>query len=58
MLRVLEDDGLRAELVAKGLARAADFSWEETARQTHALFAEIVTGQGAALPEGAVTSSS
>ncbi len=56
MLRVLGDDALRAELIGKGLARAADFSWEETARQTHALFAQIAAGNGAALPAGAVSS--
>jgi glycosyltransferase involved in cell wall biosynthesis len=34
MGRILEDRALRDRLRAKGLARAAEFSWEETARQT------------------------
>jgi len=59
MLRVLEDAALRAELVERGLARAADFSWEETARRTHALFAEIAAGgAGAEVPAGAVSPGS
>ncbi len=32
--RVLTDDALRAELVARGLRRAADFSWTHTAELT------------------------
>jgi glycosyltransferase involved in cell wall biosynthesis len=32
--RLAEDDGLRGELSAKGLARAAGFSWERAARET------------------------
>jgi len=32
--RVLNDRDLRADLVAKGLARARHFSWEKAARQT------------------------
>ena len=33
---------LRAELRAAGLARAASFSWARTARETRALYAELV----------------
>ena len=33
ILRLLSDEPLRKELVARGLARAAGFSWERTARQ-------------------------
>lgn len=36
VLRVLEDDALAAELRARGLARAREFSWETTANQTAA----------------------
>jgi glycosyltransferase involved in cell wall biosynthesis len=36
--RILTDEGLRADLVARGLARAACFSWSETARQTLAVY--------------------
>jgi glycosyltransferase involved in cell wall biosynthesis len=32
--RLLTDDGLRADLQAKGLARAAEFGWERAARAT------------------------
>ena len=32
--RLLTDDALRAELRRRGLARAAEFSWERTARET------------------------
>lgn len=36
--RVFEDPAWRRELRAKGLARAADFSWERTARETLAVY--------------------
>ncbi|MBD0290061.1 MAG: glycosyltransferase family 4 protein [Thermoleophilia bacterium] len=35
---VLADDGLYADLRARGLARAAEFSWERTARETLAAY--------------------
>jgi glycosyltransferase involved in cell wall biosynthesis len=41
---VLSDASLQRELVAKGLARAASFTWEETARQTLRLYDEIISG--------------
>jgi glycosyltransferase involved in cell wall biosynthesis len=34
LARVLSEDALRADLVKKGVARAAAFSWEATARAT------------------------
>jgi glycosyltransferase involved in cell wall biosynthesis len=34
--RVLQDDGLRAELVRRGLERAQLFSWERSVRAIHA----------------------
>lgn len=34
MVRLLEDDGLRKDLVARGRLRAQQFSWGETARRT------------------------
>ncbi|MCL4517080.1 MAG: glycosyltransferase family 4 protein [Firmicutes bacterium] len=37
MRKVLQDEIFRKELVARGLNRAALFSWEETARQTGAV---------------------
>jgi len=38
--RALEDSDLRDRLRQKGLARAAEFSWERCARQTLGIFAE------------------
>lgn len=42
--RVLTDQALRADLIAKGLKRAQCFSWEKMARQTLQLYQRI--GQG------------
>lgn len=39
--RLLRGAGLRAELVAKGLARAADLTWARTAERTHALYRRL-----------------
>jgi glycosyltransferase involved in cell wall biosynthesis len=36
--RLLEDESLRAECIAKGYARAKGFTWERAARQTLALY--------------------
>jgi glycosyltransferase involved in cell wall biosynthesis len=44
MLRVLDDEALRADLRERGLRRVAEFRWEETARKTLAVYAEL--GQG------------
>jgi glycosyltransferase involved in cell wall biosynthesis len=38
LTRIVEDSAWRAELRAKGLARAAEFSWERTARETLAVY--------------------
>jgi alpha-1,3-rhamnosyl/mannosyltransferase len=43
MTRLWEDDGLRADLRQRGLAQAARFSWERTARLTLAAY-ERTTG--------------
>ena len=45
VLRLYEDEGLRRELAAKGLARAATFSWERTVDQTVAVYRRAV-GRG------------
>ena len=37
---------LRRDLRNAGLARAAAFSWKGTARETHAIYAELASGQG------------
>ena len=42
MQRVLSDPGLAGELCAKGLARAAEFSWERTARETIAVYERVL----------------
>lgn len=44
--RVLEEPSLRASLRERGLARAARFTWAETARQTAALYQHLLSGQG------------
>lgn len=44
VLRLLEDDVLRARLVAAGHDRVARFSFTETARQTLAVFDEVLAG--------------
>jgi glycosyltransferase involved in cell wall biosynthesis len=41
MGRALEDEALRREMTARGLARAAHFTWERAARQLLAAFAEV-----------------
>jgi glycosyltransferase involved in cell wall biosynthesis len=38
LARVLGDAALRAELVTKGRARAAQFTWEEAARRTRDVY--------------------
>jgi glycosyltransferase involved in cell wall biosynthesis len=38
LVRVVEDADLRADLRARGLARAAQFTWERTARETLAVY--------------------
>lgn len=42
LARVAEDNALRDELSSKGLARAADFSWERTASRTLDVYREAV----------------
>ncbi len=41
MRRILDDADLRRDLVARGLERAARFSWRETAAQTLAVYHEL-----------------
>jgi glycosyltransferase involved in cell wall biosynthesis len=38
---VLLDDGLRADLIAKGRVHAATFSWERTAREVMGIYREV-----------------
>jgi len=41
--RVSRDAGLRAELAARGLVRAAGFSWERSARETLAIYRRVLS---------------
>ena len=41
MIRVLEDEPLRAALKVKGFDRAKEFSWEQAAVKTIALYREL-----------------
>lgn len=40
--RIIQDDALRAELRRRGLARAAGFSWERTARRTKEVYDRVL----------------
>ena len=40
--RVLADSDLRSELRARGLRRAAQFTWERTAQQTMEVYASVM----------------
>jgi glycosyltransferase involved in cell wall biosynthesis len=42
LLRVLQDARLRAELRAKGFERVREFSWEQCARETLAVYQELL----------------
>ena len=44
MLRALTDSGLRAQMSARGLARASHFTWDCTARATLALYHAVLGG--------------
>ena len=39
--RVLTDETLRREMVHKGIARAGQFSWEQSARRVRAIYGEV-----------------
>ncbi|MFZ2358370.1 MAG: hypothetical protein WA040_03430 [Anaerolineae bacterium] len=47
MRLVLTQPALAAELRARGLARAVQFTWERTARETTAVYERVVAGRGA-----------
>ncbi len=46
MRKILSDDDLRAELREKGLAHAAAFNWEKTARETLDAYRRVVSNTG------------
>jgi glycosyltransferase involved in cell wall biosynthesis len=45
LLRLVEDGALRAELRRRGPERAGGFSWERSARETLAVYREVIGGQ-------------
>jgi glycosyltransferase involved in cell wall biosynthesis len=42
MLRLAGDEQLRGQLRAKGMERAGQFSWEQTAEQTWQIYQEVI----------------
>jgi glycosyltransferase involved in cell wall biosynthesis len=38
---VLTDESLRRDLVHKGIARARQFSWEQSVRRVHDIYREV-----------------
>lgn len=44
ILRMARDDELRAEMIARGQARARLFTWERTAKETIAVHQELLSG--------------
>jgi glycosyltransferase involved in cell wall biosynthesis len=40
--RAVTDDGLRSEMVRRGLARARDFSWQQSVAATHRIYMEVL----------------
>lgn len=45
LARVLSDAALREDLRARGLARAQQFTWERTARETIAVYEQVMAGR-------------
>ncbi len=41
IVRAATDETLRAELIAKGLARARDFSWKQSVAKIHAIYMDV-----------------
>jgi glycosyltransferase involved in cell wall biosynthesis len=52
MAELLSDERARSELAAKGLRRAAQFSWEKTARLTMEVYREAIGRRAAARAKG------
>jgi glycosyltransferase involved in cell wall biosynthesis len=44
MHRMLRDDALAADLKAKGMKRATEFSWDKCARETQAVYEAVIRG--------------
>jgi glycosyltransferase involved in cell wall biosynthesis len=47
IVELLEEPGLRSELISRGLRRAADFDWEVSAHRLWRLYLEVAQGQPA-----------
>jgi glycosyltransferase involved in cell wall biosynthesis len=48
--RVLTDEGLRRDLRRKGLARAHQFSWEQSVRRVREIYGDVAAGTSHAAP--------
>jgi glycosyltransferase involved in cell wall biosynthesis len=46
IVRALTDNALREQMIARGLARAAQFSWMRAARETTSLYRTVLTRSG------------
>lgn len=46
LAEVLSNPQLRGQMVARGVRRAADFTWERTVRETVAVYREVAAGAG------------
>jgi glycosyltransferase involved in cell wall biosynthesis len=45
MCRIVADVSLRGAMAERGLARAAQFSWRQSAEELQALFCELTAGR-------------
>jgi glycosyltransferase involved in cell wall biosynthesis len=41
MIRAVTDDSLRAEMIAKGVRRARDFSWTQSVKKIHEIYMQV-----------------
>jgi glycosyltransferase involved in cell wall biosynthesis len=44
MIRIMSDEKLHADLIKKGIANSAKFSWLEMAKKVLAIYEEVGTG--------------
>jgi glycosyltransferase involved in cell wall biosynthesis len=43
--RVLSDASLRQTMITRGLARAREFSWEDSVRRIHGVYMDVASNQ-------------
>jgi len=43
--RVLSDASLRQTMIARGLARAREFSWEASVRRVHGVYMDVASNR-------------